>query len=138
MKQVTPRVRRLFSIAYPQDLVIPPHSFTAPNLANELVARRRSFGGFSESLPAPGYLGCSAPGGYVRRHNPWSDFTNVPLSQNRPFANFPTDYTRLPTVSYVVPDLNDDMHDGTVQQADTGYRATWRLMSAGRRATIVC
>jgi phosphatidylinositol-3-phosphatase len=95
-----------------------PQRFNAPNLASELLAKHRSFGGFSESLPAPGYLGCSAPGGYVRRHNPWADFSNVPPSENLPFARFPTDFTRLPTVSYVVPNLSDDMHDGTVQQGD--------------------
>jgi hypothetical protein len=95
-----------------------PQSFNAPNLASELLAKHRSFGGFSESLPATGYLGCSAPGGYVRRHNPWADFSNVPPSENLPFAQFPADFTRLPTVSYVVPNLADDMHDGTVQQGD--------------------
>jgi phosphatidylinositol-3-phosphatase len=95
-----------------------PGRFNAPNLASELLAKHRSFGGFSESLPATGYLGWSAPGGYVRRHNPWSDFSNVPPSENLPFARFPTDFTRLPTVSYVVPNLADDMHDGTVQQGD--------------------
>jgi hypothetical protein len=95
-----------------------PERFNAPNLASELLAKHRSFGGFSESLPAPGYLGCSAPGGYVRRHNPWADFSNVPPLENLPFARFPTDFTRLPTVSYVVPNLSDDMHDGTVQQGD--------------------
>jgi phosphatidylinositol-3-phosphatase len=95
-----------------------PGTFNAPNLATELLAKHRSFGGFSESLPATGYLGWAAPGGYVRRHNPWADFSNVPPSENLPFARFPTDFTRLPTVSYVVPNLSDDMHDGTVQQGD--------------------
>jgi acid phosphatase len=95
-----------------------PLHFNGPNLASELLAKHGTFGGFSESLPAPGYLGCSAPGGYVRRHNPWVDFGNVPPWENLPFTRFPTDFTRLPTVSYVVPNLSDDMHDGTVQQGD--------------------
>jgi acid phosphatase len=32
---------------------------------------------------------------------------------------FPTDVTRLPRVSFVIPNLQHDMHDGTVAQADS-------------------
>src|SRR5205085_2251684 len=35
------------------------------------------------------------------------------------FSQFPGDFSQLPTVSFVIPNLNDDMHNGTVQQADT-------------------
>src|SRR5204862_3170657 len=38
---------------------------------------------------------------------------------NMPFTDFPSDYAKLPTVSFVVPDQNNDMHDGTIAQADT-------------------
>ena len=31
---------------------------------------------------------------------------------------FPSDYSRLPTVSFVVPNLENDMHDGSVAQGD--------------------
>jgi phosphatidylinositol-3-phosphatase len=44
----------------------------------------------------------------------------VPSASNQTFSAFPTsDYAKLPTVSFVVPNLQHDMHDGTVQQADT-------------------
>jgi phosphatidylinositol-3-phosphatase len=36
-----------------------------------------------------------------------------------PFTSFPADFSTLPTVAIVVPNLNDDMHDGTIRQADT-------------------
>jgi acid phosphatase len=118
-----------------------PYTFNAPNLASELLVRHRSFAGYSESLPAPGYLGCSAPGGYVRRHNPWADFTNVAPSANLPFAGyFPTDFTRLPTVSFVVPNLNDDMHDGTIQQADLWLQvhiAPYVRWAAGHNSLLI-
>ena len=32
---------------------------------------------------------------------------------------FPSDFSTLPTVSIVVPNLDDDMHDGTIRQGDT-------------------
>jgi len=34
-------------------------------------------------------------------------------------APFPTDFTKLPTISFVIPNQDHDMHDGTINQADT-------------------
>lgn len=98
-----------------------PHTFTAPTLAGELQAAGLSFTGYSEGLPAAGYTGCSA-GGYARKHAPWVDFPAVPSADNQPMSAFPTDPARLPTVSFVVPDLTHDMHNGTVSQADSWLR----------------
>ncbi|HET7577788.1 MAG TPA: alkaline phosphatase family protein [Bacillales bacterium] len=102
-----------------------PHTFSAPNLASELIANHWTFAGYSEDLPSVGFKGCNnAPwwkawtATYVRRHSPWVDFTNVPASANKPFKKFPSDFSRLPTVSFVIPNLNHDMHDGTINQAD--------------------
>jgi hypothetical protein len=98
----------------------PPGSpYSTANLGQELIAAGRTFGGYSEDQPSVGYTGSSS-GNYVRKHNPWVDFSNVPSTDNMPYAGyFPTDYTQLPTVSIVVPNLLDDMHDGTIQQGDT-------------------
>jgi hypothetical protein len=108
-----------------------PHTFAAPNLASELIAAHFSFGAYSEGLPATGSAICSA-GEYARKHAPWVDFSNVPASASKPFTAFPAgDYARLPTVSFVIPSLCDDMHDCAVPAGDAwlarhmaGY-ATW-------------
>ncbi len=101
-----------------------PHSFSAANLASELIGAGLTFGGFSESLPSVGYTGASFQGLYVARHNPWVNFSNVPAADNLPFAGFfPANFDQLPTVSIVVPNVADDMHDGTVQQGDAWLRA---------------
>jgi hypothetical protein len=55
----------------------------------------------------------------VRRHNPLPYFDNVPAEENRPFTDFPSDFSQLPTVSFVVPNLDNDMHDGTIGEGDT-------------------
>ena len=100
----------------------PGTPFRTPNLASSLAAAGRSFAGYSEDLPAPGSDACTA-GGYARKHNPWSDFTNVAAAANRPFTDFPhADYSGLPTVSFVVPNLRNDMHDGPVAEADAWLR----------------
>lgn len=95
-----------------------PHLFRAPSLGKQLLSSGRTVAGYFESMPYAGYLGC-ASGLYVRRHNPLADFraTSGPES-NLPMTAFPTDYTELPTVSLVVPNLNDDMHDGSVPEGD--------------------
>jgi hypothetical protein len=92
-----------------------------PNLGQQLINAGRSFAGYSEGLPAVGSK-VAAEGAYVRKHNPWVDFSNVPDASNRPFTDFPSDFTKLPTVSFVVPDLGNDSHDGSVGQSDTWLR----------------
>jgi phosphatidylinositol-3-phosphatase len=99
-----------------------PHAFTDPNLASELLAAGDSFTGYAESMPSDGYTGCTA-GDYARKHAPWVNFTNVPATDSRTFAAFPSDFTKLPTVAVVVPNLADDMHDGTVAEGDAWLQA---------------
>lgn len=94
-----------------------PHTFAARNLARALLDAHLSFAGYSEGLPRPGYLGCSA-GAYARKHNPWSNFTNVPASANQPLTAFPANFDALPTVSFVVPDETHDMHSASVSAGD--------------------
>ncbi|WP_223199224.1 putative Ig domain-containing protein [Solihabitans fulvus] len=95
-----------------------PHTYSGANLGQELTGAGLTFGGYSESMPSNGYTGCTS-GDYARKHNPWVNFTNVSSSANKTFGAFPTDYTTLPTVSVVVPNLINDMHDGTIAQGDT-------------------
>ncbi|WP_246009338.1 alkaline phosphatase family protein [Brevibacillus fluminis] len=94
-----------------------PHSFSTPNLATELMGAHLSFGGYSEDMPKVGFTGCSSKG-YGRKHNPWVNFTNVPAGVNMPLTSLPSDFAKLPTVSFIIPNHMDDMHDGTVAQAD--------------------
>jgi hypothetical protein len=98
-----------------------PHTFTGANLGQEAIGAGLTFTGYSESMPSAGYTGCTS-GNYARKHNPWVNFSNVPAASNQPFTSFPSDFGTLPTVSFVIPNLQDDMHDGTVQQGDTWLR----------------
>ena len=95
-----------------------PHTFGPPDLGGQLITAGLTFGGYSEGLPSVGSTVCTS-GEYARKHNPWVDFTDVPASDNLPFSSFPTNFSNLPTLSFVVPNLLDDMHDGTIKQGDT-------------------
>jgi acid phosphatase len=100
-----------------------PTDLTTPNLATALASVGRTFAGYAESLPSTGSLQCST-GAYARKHNPWSSFAQVAPTSNRPFSQFPTsNFAALPTVSFVVPNLDDDMHDGSIAQADAWAKA---------------
>ena len=88
------------------------------NLASQLLAAGHSFVGYSEGLPAAGSTACSS-GLYARKHSPWINFDTVPASSNQPFSAFPSDYTLLPTLSYVIPNLCNDMHNCSIATGDT-------------------
>jgi len=94
-----------------------PLTLSGPNLATQLQEAGRSFAGYSEDLPAAGFLGCTA-GGYARKHNPWVNFPALPASVNQPYSALPADFADLPTVSFVVPNLCNDMHDCGVAAGD--------------------
>ncbi|HTB22916.1 MAG TPA: alkaline phosphatase family protein [bacterium] len=109
----------------PPDTCPPPGSpFAADNLASLLRAAGLSFVGYSEDLPAAGDTGCADlnPNGYRRKHNSWVDFSKLPADCNQPFSAFPADFSRLPTVAFVVPNLENDMHNGTPTEADAWLR----------------
>src|SRR3954447_1098781 len=80
-----------------------------PNLGSQLIQAGYTFTGYSEGQPTAGYRGCYH-GRYAAKHNPWAKFDNVPDAANQPYTAFPSDYAKLPTVSFVVPDLCNDMH----------------------------
>lgn len=126
--------------AEPGTLAAPPPFHTA-NLGREIVNAGRTFASFSESLPTTGFTGeafSNNPGlnEYVRKHNPtvdWQDDSATDASNpnalkssvNRAFSDFPTDaagFAGLPSFSLVVPNEQNDMHDGSIQTGDAWLR----------------
>jgi len=105
---------------------------TTANLGSELLAAGYTFKGYAEGLPKSGSTTCTS-GEYARKHAPWINFSNIPTSDSLPYSSFPTssNYASLPTLSFVIPNLDDDMHDGTIAEADTWLKnnmsayATW-------------
>jgi len=95
-----------------------PHTFSVQDLESELLSKSDTFKGYSEGLPAVGSEICVS-GLYARKHVPWTDFSKGASTDNQPFTSFPTDFSKLPTVAWVIPNLDDDMHNGTIQQGDS-------------------
>lgn len=89
--------------------------YTTANLGKELLAAGKTYITYSDGLPSVGYDG-STSGSYVRKHNPaanWmgSGTNQIPITTNQPFTAFPTNFSNLPNVSFVIPDLCHDGHD---------------------------
>jgi acid phosphatase len=104
------------------DHCLPAASLPGPDLGGELLAAGKTFVGYAEAMPGAGYTGC-ASGRYAAKHNPWKDFADVPPAVSQPFSAFPGDYSTLPTVAFVVPDMCDDMHDCPVATGDAWLKA---------------
>lgn len=92
--------------------------FNTPNLGRQLIDAGKTFITYSEDLPYAGYNG-PVSGHYARKHNPAANWmgtgTNqIPASTNQPFSAFPaSDFSQLPTVCFIMPNQNNDMHNGS-------------------------
>jgi acid phosphatase len=98
--------------------------WSVDNLARRMLASGVSFKVYAEGI-TQGYLGGNT-GLYLIRHNPFvmlSDIADNPQVANQciwPFTQFTADLASgtLPEISFIVPDIDDDAHTGTPQQAD--------------------
>lgn len=110
------------------------------NLAKQLVNVGKSWRVYAQDFPGSCFDGTSfnggidgpgLPGQYVRKHNPAIGFESVRLdatqcSYIQPLANFD------PTINFafVVPNMTNDMHDGTTAQGDAFLQAFVPLVTA--------
>lgn len=95
------------------------------NVVRDLLANGLTWKEYSESIPNVGYIGGDT-GLYAARHNPCSYFSDVRGNQTQmnnlvPFTQLATDIANhaLPNYGFIVPNLNNDAHNGTLAQADT-------------------
>jgi hypothetical protein len=106
------------------------YPLVAGNLAAQLIQKGKTFKGYSETLPEIGstikYVYDGFEPIYGRKHVPWISFKNVPngstqaASCNLRWSDCPIrtlDFDRLPTVSFVIPNLRNDMHNGQLQES---------------------
>lgn len=101
------------------DTCPPPGSpYSTNNLGNQLLTNAMSFKGYAENQPTTNArTNCSVNTPWDNNHVPWLHFSNIPSGSQLNYTSFPTDYSTLPTVSFVIPNKDHDAHDGTIQQA---------------------
>jgi len=96
----------------------------ADNIVRNLIASGKTWKSYSENIPSTGYIGGdSYP--YAKRHNPFAYFADVVNSSTQvnnlvSLSQFTSDLAnkQLPNFSYLVPNLLNDAHDGSLQLAD--------------------
>lgn len=99
------------------------------NIARRMLAAGVSFRVYAEGI-TQGYVGGDT-GLYVIHHNPFAMLSDVAGNAQVagqtiwPFSQFATDVSAntLPEFSFIVPDVDDDAHDGTPLEADTWLQA---------------
>jgi acid phosphatase len=93
------------------------------NIVRELGKANKTWRSYAESLPNAGYLGGDIfP--YAKHHNPFAYFSDVVGTMQAgnvvPFSQFSADLANdsLPDFSFILPNLINDAHDGTLATAD--------------------
>jgi len=98
-------------------------TITNDKVVRHLISAGKTWKTYAESLPSAGYTGCGAYP-YAKKHNPLAYFSDVANSSEKynlvTFSVFSGDLAnhRLPNFSFLVPNLLDDAHDGTLSTAD--------------------
>lgn len=124
-----------------------PVGISAPDLGGQLTAARIPWEAYMESLPSA----CdtiAASGAYTRVHNPFVYYTdNASPCHDVPYPGSgglisALDGSTPPDFVWVSPNLNDDMHNGSVQQGDAWLRANLAPVLAsswftGGSATVI-
>jgi acid phosphatase len=97
--------------------------FKTPNLGEALLDKHLTFIGYAETMPKAGFLDCNYLSSrvtighlYARKHAPWVNWVGagincIPPSCSLPLSNFPKDFAKLPTVSFLIPNMDNDMHN---------------------------
>ncbi|HWY56175.1 MAG TPA: alkaline phosphatase family protein [Terriglobales bacterium] len=98
---------------------------SADNVVRHLLTAGKSWKSYAEGLPNVGYIGGDVYP-YAKHHNPFTYLTDVVNSQNQlqnlvPFTQLATDLSnnQLPQYSFIIPNMQNDGHDGSLNQADS-------------------
>jgi acid phosphatase len=100
----------------------PGSPYTTGNLGQACEAAGVTWKAYSEALPAAGSTVCTAlTSSYTRKHDPWTDWSNLTHTNEVPFEQFAIDSAAhaLPQLAYIVPNNCHNTHDCTPASGDT-------------------
>jgi phospholipase C len=98
----------------------PGSPFSAENLGHACEAAGKTWRAYSENLPSAGATGCSydgtvSSGLYTRKHDPWTYFTNVTHTNERPYSDLAADIAgnALPNLVFIIPNNCHNTHNSS-------------------------
>ncbi|GAA1958252.1 hypothetical protein GCM10009798_17300 [Nocardioides panacihumi] len=112
------------------------HRLTGDNVFRQALRSRHTAKVYAESMP--GRCALTSSGRYAVRHNPWAYFSAP--ADRAACRKYDVSATRLaadsaagtlPNVGFVIPDVVDDAHDGTLAQADSWISRQIGTLTAG-------
>ena len=119
----------------------PGSPFAAENLGHACEAAGVSWKSYNENLPAPGSAVCTVGSLYTRKHNPWTNFSNLTHTNERPFADLATDIAanQLPRLTFVIPNNCNNTHDCALAVGDSWLQSNvpGLIAAAGPRGLVV-
>jgi phosphatidylinositol-3-phosphatase len=95
----------------------------------DLFTQGESWRAYEESMTVPCSMSATSGGLYVPRHNPPTYFLDIPAAtckaDDLPFTALAADiaHNTLPAFAMITPNLTDDMHTGSIAQANTWLAA---------------
>lgn len=100
------------------------------NIVSQLIAANKKWKLYAESLPEQGYIGGNH-GEYAKKHAPMAYFSHVRDDDKQRMNLVPVEQLLkdlkspegLPEFSMIIPNLQNDAHDGSLQEADNWLRS---------------
>ena len=110
----------------------PKAPFNDCNMGSSLIAAGYTFIGYAEDQPAIGWTNSNS-GNYATKHCPWINWMvgatadSIPVNSDLSYTSFPDSlhYSSLPTVSWIIPNLADDMHNPVSSNTGISNGDTW-------------
>jgi phosphatidylinositol-3-phosphatase len=93
-------------------------SISAPSIFGQVSTARLTWGTYAESMPSPCYAQDQRP--YVVHHNAppfYADAAALCPTNDLPYTSI--DPNNLPNFSVIIPNVDNDMHDGSIFTGDT-------------------
>jgi len=119
--------------------------YSEENLGHACEAAGLTWRAYSENLPSAGSAVCTASGTlYTRKHDPWTQFSNLDHSNERPYPDLATDIAAgtLPNLAFVIPNNCNNSHNGGA--CTTTFADTWlasqvpaMLNAVGQRGLVI-
>lgn len=114
-------------------------SISGANIWSQLQGKGTSWGVYEESMPSACYRGGSS-GNYQLKHNPAMPFATVANRAPRcakvvPYTQF--NVNSLPAVSFITPNMCNDMHDCSISTGDNWLQARVPAMLAAGATVII-
>ena len=121
------------------------------NLGNAIQTAGKTWRAYSENLAVVGSTACSYDGSastglYTRKHDPWTYYSNVNHTNERPYTDLAIDIANnaLPNLVFVIPNNCHNSHNSTTAGCTAADADTWlsqnvpqMLQAAGPNGLVI-